>query len=112
MGLFGLHGNRDGVQILVKDKRHGDCGKRLAVKTSAETRSLIQGLFARGAGSAAFKHRLSQCVHASDCGRVCERLVKWAGKAGVFCVDVKTGEKTLLYPALERPEFHCPEGRF
>lgn len=84
----------------------------MVIKGPAETRGLIQALFARGAGLAAFKHRLAQCLHASDCGRICERLVKWPGKSLVCCVDSKTGEKTLLYPALESKDFRCPEGRF
>lgn len=52
------------------------------------------------------------CGRATDCGRLCKRLVKAPGLGQVHCVDIATGEKTELYPALEDPDFHCPEGRF
>lgn len=72
---------------------------------------MIAALFACGKEKAGAWHRLQQCLHATDCGRVCERLVKAPGKM-VWCVDVKTGAKVELYEALERAEFQCPERRF
>ena len=75
-------------------------------------RAVIEKLFARGKADAAFQHRLVQCYHASKCGRLCERLVKSHGAAMVWCYDIETGERTHLYPALEREDFRCPEGRF
>jgi len=87
------------------------CGKKLTSGKS-RTREIITGLFARGQAQAAFTHRIGQCVHASDCGRLCERLVKAPGKALVWCVDPQTGERTELYPALEDAGFRCPQARF
>ncbi len=58
------------------------------------------------------KHRLLQCLSASKCRRLCPRLVKAYGRPLVWCVDVKTGDKTPLYDALEDPAFECPEGLF
>ena len=52
------------------------------------------------------------CSRASECQRVCPRFVKALGKADVWCVDPVTLKKTLLYPALEKPEFRCPLGHF
>ena len=75
-------------------------------------REMIGELFAAEQSAAAFKHRLFQCTHATGCGRLCERLVKQPGKAGVYCVDVKTGEQIDLYTALEAPAFACPMGLF
>ena len=86
------------------------CPKRSLVRR--DVGAAIARLFARGKPEAAFRHRLAQCLHASDCGRLCERLVKAPGKSSVWCVDVPTGERVELYPALEREDFHCPEGRF
>ena len=68
-------------------------------------------MFENGNPDAGAKHRLAQCLHASACGRLCERLVKGPGKVA-YCVNIKAGAKALLYEALERVEFHCPEGRF
>jgi ferredoxin len=45
---------------------------------------------------AAFRQRLSICCRASRCGRICDRLVKQPGKAGVHCVDIETNSKTAL----------------
>ena len=89
----------------------GDYAMTCRKRPRPETRKVIQGLFARGESKAAVFHRLAQCLHASDCGRVCERFVKGPGKVA-YCVDVQTGAKTELYPALENEEFACPEGRF
>jgi len=61
---------------------------------------------------AVFRHRLGVCCRASRCGRLCPRLVKQPGKAGVWCVDIMTGGKTTLYEALVDPDFRCPEGHF
>jgi len=58
------------------------------------------------------QQRLTACCQASPCGRICERLIKQPGKAGVYCVDIETGEKVHLYDALADPSFACPKGRF
>jgi ferredoxin len=62
--------------------------------------------------STAFRHRLSICCSATQCGRLCSRLIKQPGKAGVFCVDIQTNEITDLYAALNSSIFHCPEEKF
>ena len=59
-----------------------------------------------------FHRRLSICCRATECGRICRRLVKQPGKAGVWCVDIVSGVKVGLYEALARGDFRCPEGRF
>lgn len=87
------------------------CGKRILGLSNSATRLGVEGLFASGNIKAAFRHRLNQCLRASDCGRVCERFVKGPGKLA-YCVDAQTGEKVLLYPALEDEHFACPRGRF
>ena len=88
------------------------CGKQTTrPQRSHRTRDLIASLFSKGNVATAAKHRLSQCLHASDCGRVCERFVKAPGKI-VWCVDIKTGVKVELYEALEHASFHCPRGLF
>lgn len=79
---------------------------------SIEMRAILRELFVRGQYVAAATHRLSQCLHASKCGRLCPRLVKAYGRPLVWCVDVETGDKTPLYKALEDPDFECPEGLF
>jgi len=56
--------------------------------------------------------RLAACCHASNCGRLCPRLIKQPGKTGVWCVDLAAHTSTDLYAALSDPAFHCPEGRF
>jgi ferredoxin len=61
---------------------------------------------------AEFRRRLQICCRASNCGRLCPRLVKQPGKAGVWCVDIQTGGKTELYRVLADPAFKCPEERF
>ena len=58
------------------------------------------------------RDRLSICCRASQCGRICYRLVKQPGKAGVYCVDIVTNSKTGLYEALTDRDFKCPEGCF
>jgi hypothetical protein len=42
-------------------------------------RRLIDQLFAAGQAEAAAAHRLNVCLHATPCGRICERLVKAPG---------------------------------
>lgn len=82
-------------------------------QAAAETvRTVIARLFAAGGDKAAFAHRLNVCLHASQCGRICSRLVKAPGVAGVHCVDVATGKITPLYETLDDPAFLCPEGLF
>ena len=89
----------------------GDCTKARK-GTPGRRRAVIAAVFAKGNIKAAARHRLFQCYHASPCGRACERFVKAQGKALVWCEDPETGERTLLYPALEDPNFRCPDGRF
>ena len=57
-------------------------------------------------------HRFAVCVHASDCRRLCPRLVKGPGISQVACVNIETGEQRPLYESLEDPDFECPEGLF
>jgi hypothetical protein len=75
---------------------------------------MIADLFSGGRAADAASHRLFQCTHASDCRKLCERMVKEPGVAGVFCVDITTSpiQKIALYPVLEDPDFSCPRGRF
>ena len=87
------------------------CGDRPTPLRLARRRAYLRGLVERDAAAGA-RHRLSHCTHATDCGRLCERLVKAPGKALVWCVDFETGDRTPLYESLARPEFHCPRGRF
>ena len=56
--------------------------------------------------------RLAQCCHASECDRLCPRLVKGPGISQVACVNIETGEQRPLYESLEDPDFECPEGLF
>ena len=84
---------------------------RKAPRNPTAVRDVIAGLFRRGKGAAAARQRLAQCCHGSECGRLCENLVKAPG-VQAWCVNLATGEKVDLYPALEREDFHCPEGRF
>ena len=65
-----------------------------------------------GAGRDEFHRRLLVCCRATECGRICQRLVKQPGKAGVWCVDILTNAKNSLYEALSRSDFQCPEGHF
>lgn len=59
-----------------------------------------------------FHYRLGLCCRATQCGRLCKRLVKQPGKAGVWCVDVVANTRTNLYQALAKPNFTCPDGVF
>ncbi len=59
-----------------------------------------------------FHYRLGLCCRATQCGRLCKRLVKQPGKAGVWCVDVEANTRTNLYQALAKPNFTCPDGVF
>ncbi len=86
------------------------CGK--AGLGRASTREIIAGLFAKDMPTAALMHRLSQCVHASECSRLCPSLVKGPGIAQIACVNVETGESVNLYEALEREDFICPRELF
>ena len=81
-------------------------------KSVPSRRAMIAEIFSAGKVKQAVSHRLFQCTHATDCNRLCERLVKGPGKAAVWCVDVETGLKTNLYPSLEYPEFRCPKSLF
>ena len=74
-------------------------------------RETIDALFGSNP-KAAFRHRLEQCLHATSCGRICERLVKAPGKRVVLCVDIRTDDERLLYEALAEPNFHCPMLKF
>ncbi len=59
-----------------------------------------------------FYYRLGLCCRATEYGRLCKRLVKQPGKAGVWCVDVVANARTNLYLALAKPSFTCPDGIF
>ncbi len=59
-----------------------------------------------------FHYRLGLCCRATECGRLCKRLVKQPGKAGVWCVDVESSTSTNLYQALAKSHFTCPDGVF
>jgi len=93
------------------------CGKK-RTSSPTDTRALLLAMYdklvskGRDGKDALLKQRLAQCTHASECGRLCERLVKAPGKSQVFCVNIDSGEKIELYLALGRLEFECPEGRF
>ena len=67
---------------------------------------------ASGQADGEFRRRLLICCHATRCGRICSRLVKQPGKAGVWCVDVETRGKIELYRALADPDFKCPQQHF
>ncbi len=56
-----------------------------------------------------FHYRLGLCCCATQCGRLCKRLVKQPGKAGVWCVDVEAKARTNLFQALARPDFTCSD---
>ena len=94
------------------------CGKRSGKRESI--RRQLSEIYARvlaahgqeKAVAAMLAHRLAQCTHASECGRLCARLVKGPGVSEIYCVDIETGEKTPLYEALENPDFECPLGLF
>ena len=73
---------------------------------------IAEEMFRKGKAKLAARFRMYQCFGASSCGRLCARLVKGPGITQVHCVDIKTGEKTELYLALEDPDFHWPAGRF
>ena len=95
------------------------CGQSAAIAPAerrARTHEVIGGLFAAGKAEAAFKHRLSQCCHASDCGRLCRRLIKGPGVSQVRC-NINYGDDGQpaladLYESLKDPAFKCPEGLF
>jgi hypothetical protein len=88
--------------------------KPCAATTSlAAIRGVVGGLFAAGKSKPAARLRQEICLHATECGLICERLVKGYGKAQVHCVDPDTGKAVAtLYEALENPEFTCPIGLF
>ena len=76
------------------------------------THEVITKLFADGRTDLAAMHRLGQCVRATKCNRICERLVKGVGKADVRCVNPETNTMVMLYEAIIRPNWHCPKGLF
>ena len=115
------------------------CGKRSGKRESI--RRQLSEIYARvlaahgqeKAVAAMLAHRLAQCTHASECGRICTHLAKRPGVAGVFCaarifpqfaevpesqrrflIDRDGPDKglSLLYDALEDPDFECPVGFF
>ena len=69
-------------------------------------------LFQTARAGAAFAVRLALCASASQCGRLCPRLVKPPGAAGAKCVDLESQTQLDLYASLEDPSYHCPENRF
>ena len=87
------------------------CGGRPRPDRLARRRAYLRGVIERDPAAGA-KHRLAYCTHATDCGRLCERLVKAPGKALVWCVDIETGERRPLYESLADTEFRCPLGLF
>jgi len=96
--------------------RKTPCNQRPAGSSREVLAAMYAGLAAREGDEKArqglMRHRLHHCLAASTCGRLCPRLVKDPGTAGVWCVDLAVGTKTLLYPALESLAFECPEKRF
>ena len=91
------------------------CPKRTSAPQSA--RKAIAVLFKRGNVKGGKLHRLRICCSATDCGLLCERLIKAPGKARVVCMDLPLSPGTglgwtNLYAALADPAFKCPEGRF
>jgi hypothetical protein len=80
--------------------------------TLHQRREAIEQLFCHGQNDAAFMERFFCCVRASECGRLCERLIKAPGSAEAHCVDLDARTKILLYQALADPRFVCPKGRF
>jgi len=77
-----------------------------------QRRRHLAHLFQSGRAQAAFAVRLALCASASQCGRLCPRLVKPPGAAGARCVDVEGQTRLDLYACLEDPSFLCPENRF
>ena len=73
-------------------------------------RWVIAELYEAGRIEHAARQRLTWCCRASDCGRICERLIKGPGKMLVSCADVNTGEQIDLYAAIADPTFQCPAG--
>lgn len=69
-------------------------------------------LLADGKAEAFFAMRLMLCATASQCGRLCRRLVKGPGTAGPRCVHIQTGQSHDLYASLAEATFTCPEDRF
>ncbi|MDD4890331.1 MAG: hypothetical protein PHU85_10415 [Phycisphaerae bacterium] len=62
-----------------------------------------------------FIHRFSRCCHATDCGRLCERLVKGPGKDSVQCwsnYPASPADMRHLYESLQERTFACPAGLF
>lgn len=75
-------------------------------------RAVIAGIFERNGPEIALRQRLMLCATATECGRLCERLIKGPGKTQVTCVDPESGQQTSLYECLIDPEFQCPLRRF
>ena len=57
----------------------------------------------------ALRYRL--CMHATKCNRMCGYIDKEPGEEP-RCTDLATGKSVLLYDALEREDFQCPQGLF
>lgn len=55
------------------------------------------------------KHRLMWCCTATECGRICERLVKGPGKQA-HCVDIESGRSIDLYALIASQDSSCPMG--
>jgi len=56
--------------------------------------------------------RLTWCCTASECGRLCPRLLKGPGASQVRCLQADGRTTVDLYDALADPDFHCPDGQF
>ena len=91
------------------------CGKK-NIQNPAEAaqfrRDFIARLFAKGKVIQAAHHRINQCLHASECGRLCRWLVKGPGIELVDCCHPGLPKRIKLYPALEDASFVCPDEKF
>lgn len=89
------------------------CSKTPSKDAVTRLRTMIADLFAKGHSKAAASHRLAQCPHASDCGKMCQWMVKQQGLLGLFCTHPDNPrEDESLYVLVEDPSWPCPGGRF
>ena len=62
-----------------------------------------------------FIHRFARCCHATQCGRLCERMVKGPGKSQVQCwMNFPNTPAAMLdlYAKLHERDFFCPADLF
>jgi len=102
-----MYGDNHLLTMAKKPCQSGDVAGR-----AKRRRIVSDDLFATGRGEHAIRQRLTWCVTAAECGRICPRLVKGPGVASVACLDVASGSTLDLYPALADPAFRCPAGLF